>query len=475
MKLTEHYAREFDKFTAHIAKWKHTYKWAVCQYVAIKGLDGNHLFSGRIVFEPTSQGLNLSPLSFESEHILAERHVFKIEANEIATILEEAKEGRIKIKDKLISLIVKQDNHLSVNFSFVDQSIVNEAIYEGFRLPSLRIDGDRKYELLAIVGDELLDWELKATDKPFYNLGDLLMHFGLPAYKQTGDSTSFEVIAKAPGLIENTSRILEDNAIIDCIVASNLNTKKIKMGYRLFKRDEIERGKIDGHLITWILKDEINIGHCEIPAENTSVAQLFLSYEEIAFHQSWIIDPDKHLNPRHGIHQLFDRDLKILSELLFQPDADKATDFEFGISSLLNLLGFTVSNYGRIKKLQDGPDIIITTPAGHIGVIECTLGLLNNKDKLSKLVHRTNAIKEKMLLAGYGHLRIQPAIVTPLSKEAVSADFEKAGKHGIAVICKEDLENFLKQVTLFPNAEKLFEDAIRLIPGNDQGKQFKFL
>ncbi len=78
-----------------------------------------------------------------------------------------------------------------------------------------------------------------------------------------------------------------------------------------------------------------------------------------------------------------------------------------------------------------------------------------------------------MLSSGYGHLRIQSVIVTPLPKEAVSADLEKAGKHGVAVICKENLENLLKQVTLFPNAEKLFEDAIQLIPGNDLGRLFR--
>ncbi len=252
-------------------------------------------------------------------------------------------------------------------------------IHRNARLPSLRIAGDGKHEILAKVGDDLLDWELKAADTPFDSLDELLMRYGLRPINQMGDSASFEIIAKAPGLIENTSRIHNDHAIVDCIVSNDLHTKNLKIGYRLFKQNEVERGKIDGDSIMWISKDEINKGHYELPAVDTAVAQLFLSYEEVAFHQWWITDPDKHLNPRHAIHQLFDRDLKILSELLFPTEADKATDFEFAVSSLLNLLGFTVTNYGRIKKLQEGPDIIIITPAGHIGVVECTLGLLDNK------------------------------------------------------------------------------------------------
>jgi hypothetical protein len=56
---------------------------------------------------------------------------------------------------------------------------------------------------------------------------------------------------------------------------------------------------------------------------------------------------------------------------------------------LLTLLGFSVANYGRIPKLQKGPDIIAITPSGHVGVVECTVGLINESDKLAKLVQRT--------------------------------------------------------------------------------------
>ena len=82
--------------------------------------------------------------------------------------------------------------------------------------------------------------------------------------------------------------------------------------------------------------------------------------------------------------------------MFLKPDTDKPYAFESAVSTLLTLLGFSVANYGRIPKLQKGPDIIAVTPSGHVGIIECTIGLINENDKLAKLVQRTTLIKDEV-------------------------------------------------------------------------------
>jgi hypothetical protein len=198
-----------------------------------------------------------------------------------------------------------------------------------------------------------------------------------------------------------------------------------------------------------------------------AVLQAFLSYERISLHHWWVTDPKKHLNPRYAIHQVFDQDLELLRRMLLTPETDKQYAFEGAVSTLLSLLGFSVANYGRIPKLQKGPDIIVLTPLGHVGIIECTVGLLNENDKLAKLVQRTKLIKAKLADAGYGYLQLQSAIMTPLSRDEVAVDLATAGEHGIAVICKEDIEGMLRQVVLPPNADRLFQEAKRLIPSSE--------
>ena len=111
------------------------------------------------------------------------------------------------------------------------------------------------------------------------------------------------------------------------------------------------------------------------------------------------------------------------------------------MSSLLTIFGFSIASYGKMTKYREGPDIIAEAPSGNIGIIECTVGLLNNNDKLAKLVQRTSLFREKLKEVGYPFLEIQPAIVTPLTRDEVKADIEMAGIHGIAVVCKENLEH----------------------------------
>lgn len=186
----------------------------------------------------------------------------------------------------------------------------------------------------------------------------------------------------------------------------------------------------------------------------------------------WITDPQKRLNPRYSIHHVFDDGLEFLKQTLLKPETDKPYMFEGAVSTLLNLLGFSVSNYGRIPKLQQGPDIIAICPSGNIGVIECTVGLLDQNDKLAKLVQRFKLIRQKLDATGYGFAQTQAVIVTPLSRDEVAANLETAGKYDIAVVCRESLEEMIRRAVLPPNADQLFQEAKRLIPGTDQAELF---
>ena len=118
---------------------------------------------------------------------------------------------------------------------------------------------------------------------------------------------------------------------------------------------------------------------------------------------------------------MFDSDLEILKKLLLSPENDKSQMFELGVSTLFSLLGFSVCNYGRAPKLQDGPDVIAIAPSGNVGVVECTVGLLDRNDKLAKLVQRSMLIRQKLDHANYSYLQLQAVIVTPLARQEVAA------------------------------------------------------
>ena len=462
--------QDFAGFESLIAPWKVAYCCATNSYVALKLPEGPRLLFGRVVLEPTRTGINQQTFRFETQHIIAARFVTDTTYHDVDSILEKARAGEMPRKDGSVSLLSEDERPLSTYFNPLYHPLVSA----GPRLPSLLVRGIARHNLTVKIADaSQLDWELKAAETPFDSLDELLVYCGLPTLRQMGDSTTLEVVAKSPAMIDPGSMIAEGEAMLESRVAVPLDVARLRIGYRVFSKERVDRGSIGGEMLQWRQEGDVMVGTCRIPVADSSLIQSFLSYAEICLHQWWVTDPKKRLNPRHAIHQVFDEDLELLRRMLLKPEADKPYVFENAVSTILSVLGFSVSNYGRIPKLQKGPDIIAISPSGHIGVVECTIGLLDESDKLAKLVQRTKLVREKLDGAGYSHLQVQSVIVTPLSRDEVAANLETAGKHPIAVVCKEGLEELLSRVSLPPNPDRLFEDAKALIPNAQQGSLFQ--
>ena len=467
--MTNLQEQSFSNFDALVSLWVGAYQCSTISYVGLKTAQGPRLLFGRILLEPTRSGVSDTVLRFETEHLIAARFIASATPTHIKTILEKAKGGEIQSIDGTSSLLLQVDGSISTYFSPIHHPFVSE----GPRLPTLRVSGTSKHNLTVSTADQrALDWELKAAEAPFDNLDELLSQCNLPAQMQMGDSTMLEIVAKSPVMISDASAITGSDAVIECRLATALDVGKLRLGYKILHKESIERKSVSGSALDWRQDGDIKIGTYRMSVGGASLLQTFVSYAGISHHQWWVTDPQKRLNPRLAIHQVFDEDLELLRRMLLKPETDKQYVFENAVSTLLNLLGFAVSNYGRIPKLQKGPDIIVISPTGHVGLIECTVGLLDENDKLAKLVQRAKLIRDKLNGTGYGFLQLKAVIVTPLSRDEVIANLETAGKHEIAVVCKEDIEEMLKQVTLPPNADRLFEDTKRLVPNAGQGSLF---
>jgi len=461
----------FTDFESLLAKWKGAYICSIHSYVAVKNSEGTRLLFGRILLEPTRDGVNETPVQIETECIIAGRFVKLTTCEAIAQFVGNAKGGRIDTDKGPISLVTKSEGSISAHFA----PIYHPLISDGPRLASLIVQGPAKHNLLVTVGDNRqLDWEMKAAEVPFDSLDELLGHCGLPTLMQMGESTTLEIVARTPAVVGSNSVINGTEAVIECRMAKALDAAKLRLGYRMLQKDQqILRESVTGDSFEWRDDKDLKVALHRIAIGEASVLQAFLSYDRVALHQWWVTDPKTHLNPWQAVHQIFDQDLELLKKMLLKPETDKPYAFEGAVSTLLTLLGFSVANYGRIPKLQKGPDIIAVTPSGHVGIIECTIGLINENDKLAKLVQRAALIKEKLTEARYGHLQLQAAIVTPLSRDEVAADLPTAGDHGIAVICKLEIENALNQIGLPPNADRMFQDAKKLVPAADQPSLFQ--
>lgn len=459
----------FSDLESLLSQWEGAYKCSVISYVGLKTAQGTRLLFGRVLLEPSRTGVSETAFRFETEHLIAARFVSSAMPTEIRSFLEKARNGEILTIDGTTSISLQVEGNLSASFWPIHHPFVSE----GPRLPSLRVSGISKHNLAMNFADpRVLDWELKAAEAPFDTLDELLSQCNLPTQMQMGDLTALEIVAKSPVMISDASTITGCDAVIDCRLSTALDIGKLRLGFKILHKESIERKSVSGSELDWRQDGDIKVGTYRTPVGDASLLQAFVSYAGVSHHQWWVTDPQKRLNPRFAMHQVFDEDLGILRKMLLKPESDKSQMFESAVSTLICLLGFSVSNYGRAPKLQDGPDIIAVAPSGHVGVIECTVGLLDRNDKLAKLVQRSMLIREKLDHAGYGFLQIQSVIVTPLSREEVAVNLETAGKHEIAVVCKEDLEEMLNQVSLPLNADRVFQEAKNLIPNVSQGSLF---
>jgi len=451
-----------DEFRDILSHWINVYKWQNCSYVAVKSPTGPRLVFGRIILEPNSFKDSISDFYLETENIIAQHETLKIEPADIAERLLKAKEGLVTYSKHIFNLKNKSDELPYLTC----YPIYHPAISYGPRLPSLIIREKERHAIFTM-NLRLLDWELRSADQPFDSITDLLVSMGLPVLSQMGDFAAFELVARTPANISDKSLITNNSATIIVNVSQNVDINKIKLGCKVFNKNGIERFSVNGGKITWTNNQDSIIGEYKHTVEDAAWLQAFLSYEDLTLHDGYINDPQKQTNPRYSIHSIFDGSHDILKRFLLEAEFTQE-NFEEGIALLLNILGFSIFHYGQIPKLKDGPDIVAFTPLGNIAIIECTVGLLDNKDKLAKLIQRTVLVKDKLKNAGLGYFSIQPIIISRLSKAEVTGHLEEAGKHNIAVVCKEELEELFRRASFLPDAEGLFKEAERLIPKKDQ-------
>ena len=456
-----------QSFKAFIAGWTSIYREAIYSYLAIKTPVGAKLLVGRLILETGIVPIKRQRIKFENQHIIAGRGIIRLSANKISKLVEDAIQGRMRVSGRTLALP-------GTTFSVVAHPIFHPSINLGPRLPCLMIWGANKHDILSVPNYkpyEFFDWSVRSGDQPFDTLAELLTHLDLPGVMQLGEGTLLEVVARSPAIISDTSQITGGKAVITCHVAAGIAKRNIKLGYRILRQTPIHRSYIKSNKFKWHTEDDLQIGIVKIPVGDALLLQAYLSYENVPL-QAWRVeDPKKRLNPRYAIYEVVDPSLGVLERLLFSEKDSRG--FEHGVALLLHALGFAVSHQGFIPKLEDGPDLLVMTPQNKVGVVECTIGLLDKDDKLARLVQRTRAIRTKLDEAGYSSLTIQPVIVTKLPRKEVEAHLETASKNSIAVVCREDLDGlFRTNLRLPPDPEGLFERAVGSIPRFDQKSLF---
>jgi hypothetical protein len=450
--------REFEEFVAPLSKWKEAYTQVVRSYVGVKTSKGLNLYYGRIFFETNGSAVDKAPFGFETDHFVAGRCAKAIAGDAVFAAIEKAiKTGEMEGLKEVIPLALDgSSNQLSV--------YLND--YEVPFLPRLFVRGASFHGLRSGEGfPRHLERELQSADMPYQTLDDLLNHCGLPSTKTIGDLTTLEIVAAAPGLIDRSSQITGGAGVIQCRLSNRLPRNKVKLGWCILHKDKkTERESAMGNAIQWHDDGDKVVGTVKVTTAEAPFLRVYLSYDSIVIDEHPLIDEKQRPNLRHEVHRAFDPGYNNLRESLIGAEVGRGNTFETAVSALLTLLGFSVTHYGSLKRLQDGPDIIAITPSGCVAIIECTVGLIDQKGKIAKLVRRKQLVEARLAKTGGNVVQCQAVIFTPLPRDEVKADLSMAGSNEIAVVCKEDIEQFLNRIAFSDDADAAFSEIRTLIP-----------
>jgi hypothetical protein len=322
------------------------------------------------------------------------------------------------------------------------------------RVPLFRITGGSRSVLTySVINSQAVEWHLHSHRPPFKNLSDLHRHYDLP--ENEGDATLIELIAAPPMAMTGNSAIENGRLRISIHAAKGLAAEKMSIGYVAEAAAEPKRGNIDR--IEWAEKEGIVEGSAELGLGDCTEADCLLTYAGTGIQHLRLVEAKRRLNIRTAIQEAFDPELKKLRQLLFEPKRDDAKRFEDGVAILFAMLGFSMAQHGRATKLAEAPDLVATTQAGHIAVVECTTDLPDKGDQVATAIKRAEQARRSLDDTGWPRIEVLPVVITILGEREIAGQKEDAGAKGVLVLCADDLRNALDLIKFPVDADELFK------------------
>lgn len=407
--------------------------------------------------------------SVETETLLAVREIIDFEGQFLETFMDGKNFDPFNLSNETYQVTAPPLDSASPWYSF--EPFTRAQFPGNWRWPALtaRINTTIRGHMLP--NRDRLDLELLSNSIPYSGILDLFEAFGVPQSIMQSHYSSPQAtwVISHPAVVTPRSLISNDNIHIEIKCPASLDHKYLSLGARIFTgQAPIERKNIPISNFEWIESGRWKTGVFEEPANGAAIADIHLSFRREFLGHHWISDPRRSLNSRFHLHRLFDAKGVIGPEFFsLKPDF-----FEDSISLLLSLYGLSSVTYGGIPMLKDAPDILAYSATGHLFVIECTTTDVGRSGKLLKLSQRTREIKETIGQTGTEIVHVLPVMCTTLYRDETKACWDEAADFGIALVCRENLQNLIKGVEAPSSPTALYDAAVKLIPNKsvEQGK-----
>jgi len=451
--VSERHKKELQAFLNLVAPWKAAYADARFAFIGIKKDGVIKVVQGQLLLGGTLTTLRAQ--SIKTTAIVAGYYTLADAGHNFEDLLEALVSGVVETPHGPMELAADEKNVIAISLDRRLQTFggiqkrITKLILAGAQWPHQLLD------------PSIASLELREAERPYSDINELSQELMGMRYPDS-DSARIEILGVNVAELDLSKRIVGGCAELGIFMSRFLEPTKCSLGYRiLVKGAGVERGRLAGDMFTWNRNKAHWYGSLNMPVPAGAILQCFVSYAGHFQHDGWVVDPESSPNVHRMVHSAFDPDLQNLRNYLSDEKYARgrdARDFETGVANLLFMLGFAVDPlFG--KPLEDGPDLIATTRAGHIALVECTTsGAIDKEGKLGKLVDRTEKVRADLKNAGHDHLRVLPVIVTPRPRDAV-AKREEAKVHGVVVLSKEDLEVAIERTMVPQDPDALFSQA----------------
>lgn len=452
MAFPDYVQKNIDDFLASIAAIENLYQNDSFSYLAVKSTEGFVLVQGILYLN--SQKSKIPEGKFETHRIKAGHFSLPDKSHSRRKFIQQLGTGKI------------QTPHGEFLFP-PNSSNAHGIVYNPFH--EVGLQGQRRLGMLSILGAESrmyinalqphLDWEARAAEAPYDGIQEILTEFQ-PGVLQGVNRVDIAVLDLAA--IDFRSIVEGEIATLIVRTVANAELDKVSVGYRILDQGRVvKRSTLVGSDFEWKNVDDVQLGTATIAVPKAGVVHAFAKYDSIVYHHYYFGDPTSFQNPRRAAYEAFDPKLEVLYEILSKTQGPKrdSREFEAAMPWLFWMLGFAPAYVGGPPRMREAADFTMATPNGHLAVVECTIGILKDDSKLSKLHDRTEAVRHNLDATSIRHVRVLPVIIAAKSRIEITPDLEQAEKLGIHVITREDIDALIER-TLFPqNADQIFEQA----------------
>jgi hypothetical protein len=403
-----------------------------------------HIWSAAVRLYPLRTDLDLA-FHIQTENIIAgqlQRYpVGKVEA---LGLLHSAVEGRIALPQG--HLVLPPSPTCSYHSEMHQRD-------KWFSELHLQVDGGRTPPPSA---ERLvrMDNDLRMSQTPFDGLDDLSMWLGLGIPALTAAAPMVVVQVGPPvDLILGQCSLSNDELKLVLHAHASFDTDRLSIAVRGAPGDGLRARQLVTADIQWrAIEENKRVGVATIIIKGVDQVLTMLMIGASTVRRHWFVDPAKARNSRLLALQQFDADLRMIKEAVFETQDSKR--FEMGIAALLYLHGFAPV----IQLETDAPDLVVSTPAGRLAIVECTTRIADVASKLGKLVDRRGALSKAM--GGSGHAAtILAVLICRLPRDQIAAQRTALQSQNVALVSRDELSYALTGVRNPADADWLFDQV----------------